>query len=170
MRNVSLTYLGKEYFRKAKSELKQLEVLARDQRLKEMAIWKVNSMHSIVDIARKVLKAEMPASEGKFDQSIALINEAVSLEDGLNFREPPDWFFSVRHNLGAVQIEAGKYTDAVNSFEEDLQIYPKNGWAQHGIKLAYQKMNDRENVKLMEAHLKESWATADIIIESSRIK
>lgn len=165
-----MAYLGKKDLRKAKSELKHLEVLAQNERFKEMTIWEFNSMQSIVDIARKVLKAEILASEGKFDQSIALLTEAVALEDGLNFQEPPDWFFSVRHNLGAVQIEAGNYADAVTIYEEDLQNFPKNGWAQHGMKLAYQKMDDRDNVRLMEAHLKESWATADVVIETSRIK
>ena len=165
-----MAYLGKKDLPKARSELNKLEVLAKDKRFKEMSIWEINSMQSIVDIAKKVLKGELLASEGKFDESIVLLKEAVALEDGLNFQEPPDWFFSVRHTLGAVQIEAGKYADAVQTFEEDLKILPRNGWAQHGLKLAYQKMNDGEKVKQLEAQLKDSWATADVVIESSRIK
>src|SRR5690606_22552534 len=144
--------------------------LARDERLKDMKIWEINSMQSIVDIAKKVLKGEILASEGNYEESIRLLKEAVALEDGLNFQEPPDWFFSVRHTLGAVQIEAGKYEEAVATLKEDLEVLPKNGWAQHGLKLAYQKMNDQEQVNLVEAQLKDSWATADVTIESSRIK
>ena len=165
-----MAYLGKKDLPKAISELNKLEVLAKDKRLKEMSIWEINSMQSVVDIARKVLKGEILASEGKFDESIVLLKEAVALEDGLNFQEPPDWFFSVRHTLGAVQIESGKYADAVKTFEEDLKILPRNGWAQHGLKLAYQKMEDPEKVKQIEGLLKDSWATADVVIESSRIK
>lgn len=165
-----MAYLGRKDLPNAKSELNKLEVLARDERLKEMKIWEINSMQTIVDIARKVLKGEILASEGNFDESIILLKEAVALEDGLNFREPPDWFFSVRHTLGAVQIEAGRYADAVKTFEEDLIVLPRNGWAQHGLKLAYQKMEDLPKVRQMEDHLKESWATADVNIETSRIK
>lgn len=165
-----MAFLGKKDLPKAKSELSELEVLAKDERLKEMTIWQINSMQTIVDIARKVLKGEILASEGKFDQSLALLKEAVALEDGLNFQEPPDWFFSVRHNLGAVQIEAGEYEDAIATFEEDLKVLPKNGWAQHGLKLAYQKMNEQVKVRQMEALLQKSWATADVDIETSRIK
>ncbi len=127
-------------------------------------------MQAIVDIARKVLLAEILASEGNYEQSLSLLTEAVALEDGLNFQEPPDWFFSVRHNLGAVQIEAGKYADAVQTFEEDLLVLPKNGWAQHGLKLAYQNLNDQNKVNQMDADLKKSWATADVVIKTSRIK
>ena len=165
-----MAYLGKKDLPNAKSELDKLEVLALDERLTEMKIWEINSMQTIVDIARKVLKGEILASEGKFDESIILLKEAVALEDGLNFREPPDWFFSVRHTLGAVQIEAGSYADAVKTFEEDLIVLPRNGWAQHGLKLAYEKMENLPKVKQMEASLKESWATADVEIETSRIK
>ena len=165
-----MAYLGKKDLQSAKTELSKLEILAKDGRFKEMKIWEINSMQSVVDIARKVLKGEILASEGKFNESILLLKEAVVLEDGLNFQEPPDWFFSVRHTLGAVQIEAGKYEDAVTTFEEDLKILPKNGWAQHGLKLAWQKMDNREQVKTIEAQLKNTWANADISIATSRIK
>ena len=165
-----MAFIGKKDLPKAKAELAELETLAKDERLKEMSIWEINSMQTIVDIARKVLKGEIMASEGNYEESLSLLKEAVALEDGLNFQEPPDWFFSVRHNLGAVQIEAGKFEEAVATFEEDLKALPKNGWAQHGLKLAYKKMNDRAKVKQMEALLKDSWATADVKIEPSRIK
>lgn len=165
-----MAFLGKKDLIKAKSELAKLEVLAKDERLKDMSIWEINSMQSVVDIARKVLRGEILASEGKFEESIVLLREGVALEDALNFQEPPDWFFSVRHTLGAVQIEAGKYAEAVKTFEEDLKILPKNGWAQHGLKLAYQKLENPGKVKQIEGLLKDSWATADVVIETSRIK
>ena len=165
-----MAYLGKKDLPKAKVELAELELLAKEEALKEMKIWEINSMETIVDIAQKVLKGEILASEGKYDQSIALLKEAVVLEDDLNFQEPPDWFFSVRHNLGAVQIEAGHFEDAVATLEEDLRYLPKNGWAQHGLRLAYEKMEDRAKVREMEGLLKNSWATADVDITTSRIK
>lgn len=165
-----MAYLGKKDIENAKAELQKLEMLAEDDRLKEMTIWEINSMETIVDIAQKVLRGELLASEGKFEESIVLLKKAVALEDGLNFQEPPDWFFSVRHTLGAVQIEAGKYKDAVKTFEEDLRILPRNGWAQHGLKLAYENMNDRQMVEQLEDDLESSWATADVVIETSRIK
>ena len=165
-----MAFLGKENLPKAKAELRELQILAGDERLKEMKIWEINSVHSIVDIAQKVLQGEILASEGRFDESISLLKQAVAVEDDLNFQEPPDWFFSVRHNLGAVQIEAGDYEAAVTTLEEDLKVLPRNGWAQHGLKLAYQKMNDAAMVEELETALETSWATADVDIESSRIK
>jgi len=165
-----MAYLGKKDLNNAKLELDKLEKLAKDEGLKEMKIWEINSAYTLAQIARRVLKGEILASEGNFDESIRLLKQAVDIEDSLNYQEPPDWFFSVRHHLGAVQIEAGKYSDAILTYEEDLKRLPKNGWAHQGLKLAYEKMNNREKVKQVEELIKKSWATADIKIKTSRIK
>ena len=165
-----MAYLGKGNFTKAKGEFVRLEVLSYDKSLEKMTIWEINSMHDIVEIATKVLKAEILASERNYTQSILLLQKAVAIEDALNYNEPPDWFFSVRHHLGAIQIEAGKYNDAIKTYEEDLKRLPKNGWAYHGLKLAYEKLNNKAKVREMEQLIAKSWATADIKISTSRIK
>ena len=120
--------------------------------------------------ASKVLKAEILASERNYAQSINLLQKAVAIEDNLNYNEPPDWFFSVRHHLGAIQIEAGRYNDAIKTYEEDLKRLPKNGWAHHGLKLAYEKLNNKAKVQEMNQLIAKSWATADVKISTSRIK
>ena len=154
----------------AKAELLSLDVLANDKSLEKMTIWEINSMLNIAQIASKVLKAEILASERNYAQSINLLQKAVAIEDGLNYNEPPDWFFSVRHHLGAIQIEAGRYDDAIKTYEEDLKRLPKNGWAHHGLKLAYEKQDNKAKVAAMERLIAKSWATADVKITTSRIK
>ena len=163
-------YLGKKDIVKAKAELAKLEVLSKDNAMKKMTIWDINTMYDLLQIASKVLKGEILASEGNYNQSISLIKEAVVMEDKLNYNEPPDWFFSVRHHLGAVQIEAGKYNDAVKTYQEDLKKFRNNGWAQQGLKLAYEKLNNPAKVKEMEGLIAKSWANADVKITTSRIK
>jgi hypothetical protein len=165
-----MAYLGKKDLVKAKGEFVRLEVLSYDKSLEKMTIWQINSMSSIVNIAAKVLKAEILASERNYTQSILLLQKAVAIEDGLNYNEPPDWFFSVRHHLGAIQIEAGRYDDAIKTYEEDLKQFPKNGWALHGLKLAYEKLNNKSKAAEMEQLISKSWATADVKIATSRIK
>ncbi|HSI71255.1 MAG TPA: hypothetical protein VK941_13550, partial [Gillisia sp.] len=130
----------------------------------------INTVDNLVQIARRVLQAEILAAEKNYTESISLLKEAVAIEDALNYDEPPDWFFSVRHHLGAVQIEAGLYEDAINTYREDLQRLPKNGWAHHGLKLAYEHLGDNENIKEIEDLIKDSWAYADISISSSTIR
>lgn len=165
-----MAYLGLNDLTNSKEELQTLEKYASDESLKELTIWEINSVYDLLQIAQRVLKAEIMASEGIYNGSIALLKEAVEMEDKLNYNEPPDWFFSVRHHLGAVQIEAGKYKDALTTFEEDLNKLPKNGWAHHGMKLAYSKLKDIDKLKKIDQTLANSWATADIELSNSRIK
>ena len=167
---VGMAYLRKGQPEKAREELAALENRAEDESLKEISIWEINTVDNLVQIARRVLQAEILAAEKNYTESISLLKEAVAIEDALNYDEPPDWFFSVRHHLGAVQIEAGLYEYAINTYREDLQRLPKNGWAHHGLKLAYEHLGDNENIKEIEDLIKDSWAYADISISSSTIR
>ena len=159
-----MAHLGKGDVETAKQELIQLLELAKDESLKEVTVWDINSVYDLVVIAAKVLEAELWASEGNYKTSNTLLKEAILIEDALNYNEPPDWFFSIRHHLGTIQLKAELYNEAIATYEEDLKRLPKNGWAHHGLKLAYDKLNDPGNVARMKALIEQSWATADFEI------
>lgn len=165
-----MAFLGLGDLKSANKELESLENYSRDESLSKISIWDINSVDVLLQIAKRVLKAEILARELKFEESIALLYEAAKLEDDLNYNEPPDWFFSVRHHLGAIQIEASKYDDAVETFKDDLRRLPKNGWALHGLKLAYEKLGLPNKAAEISVAIKSSWATSDTKITSSRIK
>jgi tetratricopeptide (TPR) repeat protein len=133
-RGMALT--GKGQTSKARAELALLEKLASDPDIAALTIWDINTMTSILEIARRVLKAEILAHEGYTDPAIKLLREAVSLEDQLNYNEPPDWFFSVRHNLGTILLEAHRYAEAEAVYKEDLETLPRNVWAMAGLQAA----------------------------------
>lgn len=165
-----MAFLGKDDLAKASNELAQLEILSADESLKELTIWEINSTYDLVQIAKKVLAAEIMAFEKDYDKAIVALQSAIEIEDNLNYNEPPDWFFSVRHNLGAVQIEAGKYEDAIKTYQDDLLTFPVNGWALHGMEQAYNSMGATDKAVEIAGLLAEVWATADTPIKSSRIK
>jgi len=165
-----MAYLGLNNLDKAKAELSKLQVFAKDESIKDITIFDINTVYDLVLIAEKVLKSEILSNENNYDESIALLKEAVVIEDALNYTEPPDWFFSVRHHLGTAQIKAGLYNDAIITYEEDLKRLPKNGWAHHGLKLAYQNLNDSENVSRMEKLIEKSWVDADFEIDGSKME
>ena len=165
-----MAFLGMGNTDLAKVELMNLRKHAAAPEINEITIWDLNDAIDLVEIATYVLEAEILASENNFEKSIILLQEAVHLEDNLNYNEPPDWFFSVRHNLGAVQIEAGDYTGALLTFQEDLQKFPKNGWAMHGMKLAYTQLKDVDNVDRIINQLETVWENADIELWNARLK
>ncbi len=165
-----MAYLGLGDTDLAKKELAILQKHAADPQIKEITIWDLNDAIDLMEIAQYVLEAEILATENNFEKSIALLQKAVQIEDNLNYNEPPDWFFSVRHHLGAVQIEAGKYTDALETFKNDLQNFPKNGWALHGMKQVYSRLNDSGNEERIDKQLKTVWANADVELSNARMK
>jgi tetratricopeptide (TPR) repeat protein len=165
-----MAYLGLKEIEKAKLELDRLKHMAKDDTLKVLTIWEINSLFTVVDIAQKVLEGEWLAGTGKMNESITLLKEAAVLEDQLNYNEPPDWFFSVRHHLGAVLLSAGKPEEAITTYLEDLQTFPRNGWALSGLTQAYKDAQQISKAADAEAKFKEAWANADVKLVGSKVQ
>ena len=153
----------------AKNHLAAMKEIMADTTLRELTIWGINSVYDLCLIASDVLEGEILAKEKKFPEAIELLSEAVRKEDALNYDEPPDWFFSVRHHLGAVLIDAGKYPEAIQVYEKDLANYRENGWALKGLMNAYEKTGDREKYNGVKSRFDAAWKHADIEIVASRI-
>jgi len=162
-----MAYMGKGQLDLARNELTQLDRLAGDESMKDISIWGINSVYTLVQIARNVLEAEILAEEKDFGKSIMLLQEAVTWEDELNYNEPPDWFFSIRHHLGAVLIAAGRYEEAFSVYQADLKKFKKNGWALHGLKIATEKLN--KSTDEIDQLLADAWANADISLKTSMV-
>jgi hypothetical protein len=120
-------------------------------------------------IASKTLEGEINAKEKNYSTAIVILKKAVELEDSLNYAEPPIWPFSVRHNLGAVLLEAQQYKVAIQIYQEDLKNYPENGWALRGLMNAYEKIGYQTKYIETKDRFKKAWKYADVEISSSRI-
>ncbi len=162
-----MAYLGKKDIANAQKEAGKLKVLAADTTLQHLTIWAINTSADLVQIAYKVLTAEIAASQNQPDAAISLLKEAVAIEDNLNYNEPPDWFFSVRHHLGAVLLQAGKYQEAEKVYLRDLQTWRKNGWALIGLYNALLQQKKNEDARNTYASFETAWQYADVKIESS---
>ncbi len=162
-----MAYLGKGKNSKAREELNALNKIASLESLKEITIWDINTVYDLVKVAQNVLHGELLNKQGHFKESIEHFSKAVIIEDNLNYNEPPDWFFSVRHHLGAVQIEAGMYNEAVATYKEDLKRLPKNGWALNGLTSAYENLKDEEAALATKKKFQKAWATADVELKAS---
>jgi tetratricopeptide (TPR) repeat protein len=162
-----LAYLAKNDVPKAKHELDRLNRLATDTTLQQLTVWGINTTADLVKIAKNVLTACIASRQNDHEQSITLLKQAVAIEDNLNYNEPPDWFFSVRHHLGAVLLKAGKYGEAEQVYRKDLLTWKKNGWALIGLfnSLVLQKKD--KDAQTCKSAFNEAWQYADIKIGSS---
>ncbi len=153
----------------AESHLKELERLAMDSAVQSVTIWELNSASDLLKIAINVLKGELFNYQKMSAESIDHLKQAIEIEDKLNYNEPPDWFFSVRHNLGAVALQNKDYKTAEQAYREDLKKYPANGWALKGLKQSLSGQGRIEEAIVVEREFKEAWKHSDVEIHSSRI-
>ncbi|WP_245563838.1 tetratricopeptide repeat protein [Spirosoma luteum] len=164
-----LALVNRQQIPQAKLALNQLDKLTTNPAMTKLTIGPVNSMHSILEIARRVLRAEILAKEGHLDDSINLLREAVALEDALGYNEPPDWFFSLRHNLGAVLLKAKRYSDAEAVFADDLAVFPRNGWALSGLYQAQAGQGFTSKAQQTQVLLTQARKWADKDLQSGRV-
>ena len=162
-----MALLGKRDVAKAENELSQLKELAKESVLKEITIWDINSMHDIVQIAVNVLTAEIYRSKKEYEKAITAFRQAIAIEDNLNYNEPPDWFFSVRHHLGTALLQAGKYAEAEKIYLEDLSTWKENGWALIGLHQALQKQGKAAEAQRVKSRFDKAWQYADFDLRSS---
>jgi tetratricopeptide (TPR) repeat protein len=165
-----MAFLGKNNLQEAKAELAQLKAVTNEEELKKMMIWGINSMYDIASIAQLVLEGELVAREGNQEQGLALLREAVAIEDKLNYNEPPDWFFSVRHHLGPQLLQAKQYEEAVKVYEQDLETLPNNGWALSGLSKAYAGMGNKAKAQQAQKAYDQAWQWADVKLVTSRVE
>ncbi len=153
----------------AQAELGSIQQIRADSVLNDMMIWEINYVTDIVDITTLVLRAEIDSKLGRYDEAIFSLQQAVLIEDQLNYMEPPDWFFSVRHTLGNTLLQAGRYAEAEVVYGEDLHNLPENGWALSGLYLSLVNQQKTQQAEQVKTRFDKAWQYANISLEGSTI-
>jgi tetratricopeptide (TPR) repeat protein len=126
-----------------------------------------NTLRDVLAVARLVAAARISSAEGRGEDTLRDLREAVLLEDGLAYDEPAGWFFPVRHLLGAELLRAGKADDAARTYREDLARHPANGWALYGLMQALKAEGRSAEASAAEAEFRTAWRRATISISAS---
>lgn len=123
---------------------------------------------ALLTIAEEVLAGEIAAKQGNYTRAISHLERAVRLEDGLTYNEPSDWYFPVRHVLGALLLEAGFPAEAEVVYWEDLRRNPKNGYALFGLKQSLIAQGKDAMAEVTRGRFQRAWTQADVVLKSSR--
>lgn len=126
-----------------------------------------NSAATILDVAEAMIDGEIFVREGRAEEGIARLQEAVRREGRVRYDEPPDWIIPVRHALGAALMTQGRYKEAEQVFREDLKKWPDNGWSLYGLSQTLQHLGRKTEAVAVEAQFKKVWAKADFELTSS---
>lgn len=159
---------NRKAFPAAEKELEHIRKILDEKVLQKQLIWDLNTAADLAGIGYQVLKGELRALQGNYDEAIPCFQEAVALEDRLNYNEPPDWFFSARHSLGHWLIRAGNPMEAASVYEKDLLTFPENGWALKGLYNAQIAQGMHDAASKTAERFEKAWKWADIGIGSSR--
>ncbi len=164
-----MAYVGKGKPDRARTELDSLKAIAAKDTLEHITIWDINTTRELMQIAVRVLEAEVDAHKGNFNKSIDLLKNAVEIEDRLNYNEPPDWFFPVRHNLGSVLLEAGRAAEAEKVYRQDLARFPDNGWSLYGLWQSLKEQGKTKEAGRIKKKFEKAWRHADVELKASRM-
>lgn len=127
-----------------------------------------NTAESITAVANHMIEGELLIAEGKLDPGLEELRATLTLEDALNYDEPPSWMIPLRHTIGANLMHAGRFAEAEQVYRDDLKRLPENGWSLFGLSqaLAAQEKDGAE-LEATRARFKKVWAKADVKITSS---
>ena len=135
---------------------------ASDPAIEKMMAWDRYSLIGGVQVAERFVAAEIARAEKKYDEAIAALNTAVTIEDTLPYDEPPGWNWPARLALGNVLLQAGKPADAEQVFRDELTRNPENGWSLHGLARALKAQGKNEESRAVAERFAKAWANADV--------
>ena len=164
-RGLAYTHTGNA--RQARKELARLTKIAEDPATSEVGVGFTHA-GKLLSIAREVLSGEVAAGQGDYDRALGHLERAVRFEGALYYTEPPDWYYPVRHTLGAVLLEAGFPEEAEVVYWQDLRENRDNGYALFGLLQALKAQGRQAEVAVIEGRLRTAWADADVQLTTSR--
>lgn len=153
-RSVALAVLG----RSADAEAEFQAFLAARKEVPANYVFGNNTTGMVLDVYERLTSGELLIQNGKLEEGIARLREAVAAEDQLGYDEPPDWLQPCRHTLGAALLKAGKPAEAKEVYLEDLRRIPENGWSLLGLSQAEAALGNSTMSKAWQSRYRAIWA------------
>jgi tetratricopeptide (TPR) repeat protein len=129
-------------------------------------VFRFHSARLLLGSVGAILEGELLRVAGDLDAAIQSFQRAVALEDELIYDEPEPLPFAARHWLGAALLEAGRYEEARQTYTEELNDHPHNGWSLFGLLQAQDALGMLDTNARTE--FASSWARSDTWIRASR--
>jgi tetratricopeptide (TPR) repeat protein len=123
--------------------------------------------HTVLDIANHALAGEVAARTGDARGGETHFRQALALEDGLLYMEPPHWYYPIRHSLGALLLSQGRAREAEPVFRKDLERFPENTWGLNGLEASLRAQGKTAEADAIDARIAK--LGGDVQLSSSRL-
>jgi tetratricopeptide (TPR) repeat protein len=160
-----LSYAAKGEVASAEAEQRKLRDLT--SKIAPEVMMAINPARNVLAIADRVLAGEIALARDDLDTAAAELREAVKLEDGLVYMEPPDWLLPARHTLGAVLVRAKRFEEAEQVYREDLVAWPENGWSLFGLAQCLSALGKDDEAAAVKKRFEAVWSDADTKLAST---
>ena len=130
------------------------------------ARFRFDSAELLLKTVGHLLEGEIKRDAGDTTGAIRSFEQAVEVEDQLEFSEPEPLPFAARHWLGAALLETDQHAAAERVYREELEDHPHNGWSLFGLKQSLEGQG--KSVTDADEDFERSWERADVWISSSR--
>ncbi len=116
-----------------------------------------NKAKDIMKIAKDVLGAKIAMAKKDSPGAIAMLRDAVAIQDTLRYGEPPDWFYPVRESLGGALLMSGDAAGAEKVFRTDLDRNPRNPRSLWGLRQALLQQKREYDAGFIQKQFEASW-------------
>lgn len=123
----------------------------------------------VLAIARLVVEARIAQARGDLTSAIASIEQAVAIEDGLPYMEPPFWYYPLRQSLGALLLLNGEAGRAEAVLRESLVRTPNNGWALFALRESLKTQGNEAGADLADRQLRAAWTGNHTLLRLERL-
>jgi len=120
-----------------------------------------NSSSALLGMAEDELGAKIAAASGDPAGAVAQLEDAVKIQDGLIYIEPPDWYHPVRESLGGLLVQQHRYAEAEAVFRADLRQNSRNPRSQFGLAAALDGEGRTSEAMLVRQQFQAAWQYAD---------
>jgi tetratricopeptide (TPR) repeat protein len=124
-----------------------------------------NKAQTFLGLAENVLDARIDAAKGDHERAIKDWEKAVEIEDGLNYGEPPEWFYPVRESLGNALLQNGQPEQAEAVFRADLRQYPRNPRSLFGLLRSLEAQKKIAGLEEIRREFAAAWKNADVTLQ-----
>jgi tetratricopeptide (TPR) repeat protein len=114
------------------------------------------------------LRGELAFARGDTARAFDLMRRAVALEDEQS-GEVAAWGSLTRFNLGSALLAAGRSAEAQEVFRADMNAWPNNGRALHGLAESLLQQGKADEATRVRAQARQAWTRADVSEPSLRL-